>query len=88
MDGFHVNETRLSHPVEMGPHGVGMQPKALSELAGRSWSRRTGQLLVDGEAGVVPESLVDGKCVHYRLTVASCWNIFKELTGLMGFHES
>ena len=52
-----LEQADLAHALEVGAHGVGVQPERLGDLGGGERPRRAGELEVDRVAGVVAERL-------------------------------
>ena len=54
---LHRQEPDLAHALEMGPHGVDVQPEAVGDVGCRQGLRRPGQFEVDRVPGVVAQRL-------------------------------
>ena len=55
--GLDVDQAGLAQPLEVQPHGVGVEAEALGEVLGRQRGGRAGQLPVHRVAGLVAEGL-------------------------------
>ena len=57
VDDLDVDEARVLQPLEVQPHGVGVQVERVGEVAGAARRGRSGQLPVERVAGLVAEGL-------------------------------
>ncbi len=55
--GLDDEQSDVAHALQVGAHGVGVEPERLRHVGGRQRAGRPGQLQVDGVAGVVPKRL-------------------------------
>jgi hypothetical protein len=55
--GAHLQQPHVTHALEVGTHGVGVQAQTLGDVGGGERLRRPGQLEIDGVARVVAERL-------------------------------
>ena len=54
---FDIEQAGFAHPLEVGPHRVGVQAERFGDVGGGERPWRTSQLEVDRVAGVVTERL-------------------------------
>lgn len=60
--GGDVEQTDLAHPVEVGAHGVGMEPEGVGDVGRDHGLRGARQLEIDRVSGVVTEHAQDVAC--------------------------
>ncbi len=61
VDGLDVDQTDLAEPLEVEPHGVGVDAEPLGEIGRRERGGRARQLLVHRVAGLVAQGLEHGE---------------------------
>jgi len=87
--GLDVDEVGVAEALEMEANGVRMKAEAVGEVVGRQRRGRSGELSVEGEAGLVAERFENSELIHsgLRLTVAPDGHIFKTTIGFIGSYE-
>jgi hypothetical protein len=63
--GLHLEQPGLTHPLQVGPDGVGVEIEGLGDLGGGQGRRRPGHFEVDGVPRVVAQGLEHRQPIHW-----------------------
>ena len=63
--GLDVDEAGFAQPLEVQPHGVGVQAEAVGELGRGERGGGARELLIHGESRLVAEGFQDRQQVHF-----------------------